>query len=111
MDKQIEALIRESQRPPRAAEVVVRLSNGERWSFDKDSQLFTPDGRRVAFHELAALLVLRAVPYVTYRGRWIKQTDSAESWKQAAEEEPREGRCEVDFLTDQIVRVSRLYKE
>ncbi len=111
MDKQIEALIRESQRPPRAAEVVVRLSNGERWSFDEDSELFTPDGRRVPFHDLHRVLVRRTVPYLTYRGRWFRQVEEIESWKSDAHDRPLEGRCEVDFMIDQIVRVSRLYRD
>jgi hypothetical protein len=44
--KDLESLIRELHTPQQATEVAVRLSNGERWSFNADSQLFTPDGER-----------------------------------------------------------------
>ncbi len=111
MDELIESLIHESQRAARAAEVVVRLSNGERWSFAEDSEIFTPDGSRIPFQELHRILVRRTVPYITYRGRWFRQVDESESWKRDAASQPCEGRCEVDFMTDQIVRVSRLYVE
>jgi hypothetical protein len=105
-------LIRELHTPQQATEVAVRLSNGERWSFNADSQLFTPDGERIPFGELHGVLVNRTVPYVTYRGRWTLPEDEEEdSWKLGAVEGPREGRCDIDFLTDQNVRVSKLYRE
>jgi hypothetical protein len=110
--KDLSSLIRESQTPQRATEVAVRLSNGERWSFNADSELFTPDGERIPFRELHGILVNRTVPYVTYRGRWtLPEDEEADSWKHGAIEGPREGRCDIDFLTDQIVRVSKPYRD
>lgn len=113
MDKKgIESLIRELQQPQQATEVAVRLSNGERWTFNEDSELFAPDGKRIAFHELHGILVLRKLPYITYRGRWaLPDDEDGDGWKHGAVEGPREGRCDIDFLTDQIVRVSKLYRE
>jgi hypothetical protein len=110
--KDLESLIRELQTPQQATEVAVRLSNGERWSFNADSELFTPDAERIPFRELHGILVNRTVPYVTYRGRWtLPEDEEADSWKLGAAEGPREGRCDIDFMTDQIVRVSKLYRE
>jgi hypothetical protein len=56
--------------------------------------------------------VNRTVPYVTYRGRWtLPEDEEGDSWKLGVVEGPRQGRCDIDFLTDQIVRVSKLYTE
>ena len=113
MDERIEALILETQQPRQAAELAVRLSNGERWNFDADSELFRPDGQRIPFQELHRILVNREVPYITYRGRWVlpDEDEDGDAWKLGVVEGPREGRCDIDFLTDQIVRVSKLYRE
>lgn len=112
MAKNIESLIRELQQPQQATEVAVRLSNGERWSFNADAELFTPDGKRIAFRDLHGILVNRKVPYITYKGRWsLPEDEDGDGWKLGAIDGPREGRCDIDFLTDQIVRVSKLYRE
>ena len=113
MGKSIESLIRELQQPQQATEVAVRLSNGERWNFDADSELYTPDGQRIHFRDLHRILVNREVPYITYRGRWVlpDEDEDGEIWKLGVIEGPREGRCDIDFLTDQIVRISKLYRE
>ncbi|MBA3969855.1 MAG: hypothetical protein H0X52_07120 [Gemmatimonadetes bacterium] len=110
--KDLESLIRELHTPQQATEVAVRLSNGERWSFNADSELFGPDRERIPFGDLHGVLVNRAVPYVTYRGRWtLPEDEEGDSWKIGVVEGPRQGRCDIDFLTDQIVRVSKLYTE
>ena len=112
MGKNIESVIRELHQPRLAAEVAVRFSNGERWSFNADSELFTPDGKRTAFRDLHGILLHRKVPYVTYKGRWsLPEDEDGDDWKVGAVHGPREGPCEIDFLTDQIVRVSKLYRE
>ena len=113
MAKDIESLIRELQQTQQATDIAVRLSNGERWNFDADSELFTPDGERIAFCELHRILVNREVPYITYRGHWVlpDEDEDGNAWKLSLVEGPREGRCDIDFLTDQIVRVSKLYRE
>ena len=110
MEKSIESLIRESQRPVRAFEVVVRLANGEQWTFTDKSDVRTPEGKPIPLTELPATLRSRSIPFVTFRGRWRVEESEMDAWKQDVTG-PIGGPCEVDFFTDQIVRISQLYRD
>lgn len=110
MKDAIETMIRESQRPVRASEVVVRFSNGEHWTFTEKSEVRTPEGERVSLEQLPRLLASRSVPYITFRGRWRVEEEDKDMWKEPSDG-PLGGVCEVSFFVDQIVRISKLYRD
>ncbi|CAN5224086.1 hypothetical protein BH23GEM4_BH23GEM4_00950 [soil metagenome] len=106
----IEEVIRESQRSARFHQVVVRFANGEQWTFSEKADVRRPSGERIPFEELPRVLSAREVPYVTYRGRWRLEEVEKDVWQEPPDG-PVGGPVEVDFFSEHIVRVSRLYRD